>query len=129
MDFKVSINRRSDKKICIYIEDNASGIKFVEAIMNPEEFANAVTGLAYQEATGNVKGLEYVGKKRIREDRSVECPLDTYDKEKLQAWLKENCQEDDWLLDTYLGSQSSVSWKNGKTILNYAVIKYVEVEE
>lgn len=39
-----------------------------------------------------------------------------------------NAREEGWVLSTYLGSQNSVKWVDGKTILNYSVTKYVNPE-
>lgn len=125
----VTISRVSDGTIRLRVEDSESRIEFVELSMSPADFANAITGLACQPAVGGVRGLEYVGKTKVTEARQVECPLGTFDKEKLSAWLESNCQEEGWLLSSYLGSQSSVVRADDKTTLNYSVTKYVDQEE
>lgn len=123
---KVTVSRSSDDLIRIRFRDEASGIQFAEARMTLEEFALAVTGLAEREAELEVTGLQYVGKRRVTEQRSIVCPLDAYNKDKLEEWLKENAQEEGWLLNSYLGSQGSVSTRDGVTILRYSVTKYVD---
>jgi len=125
MKAKVTISRCSDDTIRISFEDVASGIKFAEVSMTPEAFGNAVTGFSNQDANLEVRGLAFVGKQRITESRQIECPVDSYDRKVLESWLRENAQEDGWLVSTYLGSQSSIKRKDGRTILNYTVTKYV----
>ncbi|WP_272677553.1 hypothetical protein, partial [Providencia sp. PROV076] len=75
-----------------------------------------------------VNELENVGKKKITENRSVICPIRSYEKGILRDWLINNKQEDGYILDPYLGSQSSIQMCDEGTVLNYRVIKYVEVE-
>jgi hypothetical protein len=125
MKAQVTISRTSQDKVVISIVDDASRLQFVEVSMSVEDFGYAITGLAYRPADLEVRGLQYVGKTHIRASRTIECPLNTHDKPTLRKWLEENAQEDGWLLDTYLGSQTSITRGDGKTILRYAVDKYV----
>ena len=126
MKAKVTISRCSDDTVRIRFRDVASNIEFAEAIMTPEAFGYAITGLSEMEADLRVSGLQNVGKKRIVEQRQIDCPLKTFRKEELRAWLRENAQEEGWILNDYLGSQNSVSYPDGKTLLRYSVTKYVE---
>jgi hypothetical protein len=98
----------------------------VEFEMKLADFAAALTGLAFVPGDMRVAGLAVVGKQRVSERRSIECPLDTYDKKELSQWLVENAQEEGWTLNTYLGSQTSVTRRDDKTILQYSVTKFVE---
>jgi hypothetical protein len=125
MKAKVTISRGSDGMVRIRFRDDTSGIEFAEVAMTPENFGYAITNLAEREGELEIRGLEWVGKQRVTERRQIECPLNSYDREKLSEWLNTYAQEEGWLLDSYLGSQSSVNWKGGKTILNYSVTKYI----
>ena len=125
MKAKVTISHSSDDLIRIRFRDEASGIEFAEVAMTPENFGYAITNLADRVGDLEVRGLAYVGKKCVTEPRQIECPLNTYSREELQGWLKSNAQEDGWILDSYLGSQSSVDRKGGKIVLNYRVTKYI----
>lgn len=125
MKAKVTISRGSDDKVRISFEDAASHIEFATVSLSPEAFGHAVTGLSMQEGELEVRGLEFVGRRRITERRQIVCPIKSYDKSVLTAWLNENAQEEGWLLSTYLGSQSSVSHVEGGTLLRYSVTKYV----
>lgn len=125
MKAKVSISHSSDGFIRIRIRDESSRIEFAEIALTPEHFGNAVTGLSEQDGELEVRGLEWVGKTVVTENREIECPLSSYNRGELEEWLRENGQEEGWLLGTYLGSQSSVGWKGDKTILRYSVTKYV----
>lgn len=124
MKARVSINRSSDDKVRISFRDEASGIEFAEVAMTIEAFGNAITGLSAQSAALEVRGLQWVGKQRVTEERTIECPLDTYNRDELSAWLRDNAQEDGWLVNTYLGSQGSISRQGSKTVLRYSVTKY-----
>jgi hypothetical protein len=126
MKAKVSISRSSDDTVRIRIRDEASGIEFAEVSLTVEAYGYLITGLSDQEADLQVRNLQFVGKTRISEQRQIECPLSTYDKSELSQWLKENAQEEGWIVSTYLGSQSSVTWNNGKATLRYSVTKYVD---
>ena len=133
MDVKVTITRTNHDKIRIYLTDELSRVEFVQLEMDPAEFALALTGLAAQPSNCTVHGLEYVGKRKVREPRSIECPLPGYQgKDKLQQWLLDNAQEEGWTIDPYLGSQTSVSYHSGAeggVTLRYSVYKYIDVEE
>mgnify|MGYP004703519991 CR=1 FL=1 len=124
MKAKVTISRASNDKIYIRIIDSASRVEFAEVAMTVEDFGYAITGLSEQEGELKVRGLELVGKHKITEPRSIECPITGYDKTLFRKWLDEHAQEDGWMVNNYLGSQSSVLYKEGKTILNYSVVKY-----
>lgn len=126
MNGKITISRCSDDSVRVGITDDASGIDFVEATMTKEAFASALFGLGYVPVKIDVIGLEHVGKKRVYEKRTVVCPLEEWsDRDTLSKWLEDNCEEEGWILDTYLGSRGSVTRENGKTVLHYGVTKYV----
>lgn len=116
------------KLISITIVDENSRIEFIDAEISYENFTQAITGLGHQEMEIEVRGLDRVGKKVVCEDRIIECPLKTHDRNVYRAWLDDNAQEEGWLLNSYLGSQNSISYKDGKTILRYRVTKYVDQE-
>jgi hypothetical protein len=116
------------KAISIQIEDNASHAHFLVIEMTLEDFALALTGVGHIPMTAEVRALEVIGKRRITEPRTIECPLDTYKTEELREWLKQNAQEDGWIVNTYLGSQSSVKHHDNGCTLNYSVTRYEEVQ-
>lgn len=124
----VSISRNSNDQVNIRIHDSASGTEFVDIQMTLENYALLITGLSRVEATGDVRGLDKVGKQKIIEQRSVVCPLEGWDKKIFRQWLIENCQEEGWELNSRLDSQTSVNNnKDGSKTLNYSVVKYVEL--
>lgn len=123
---RLTIARRSDGLICMRVEDAASRTEFLEMELTPEVLGNAITSLAYQPVVFRMMGLEHIGKRRVIESRTIVCPLDTYKRDVLEAWLEENGQEEGWLLSSYLGSQSSIRHTDEGTILNYSVVKYVD---
>jgi len=126
MKAKVTISRASDDMVRIRIRDEVSGIDFAEVSLTVEAYGYAVAGLSEQPGELEVRGLQWVGKKRITEQRQILCPLDTYNRDALEAWLRDNGKEDGWLVSTYLGSQKSVSRAAGGVLLNYSVTKYVD---
>lgn len=127
IDAKMSISRCSDGKIKIDIEDRASLATFFRGSMGLEDFANVITGFASQKIEAEVGGLQNVGKKRVREDRKIICPLDIYDRNAIAQWLRDNAQEAGWILDDYLEAQGSiVRNQDGTQTLRYSVYKFVE---
>jgi len=132
IDGRLSIGFRSGECVNIRIEDKTSGVEFVDATISYEQFTAALSSLQSRPFLEcEVRGLEWVGKKRITEKRRIECPLDTHDREKMREWLEVNGQEPGWITSTYLGSQSSVEYnhKNKKNFLNYTVTKFIDSPE
>ena len=78
-----------------------------------------------------MRGLEHVGKKKVTEPRTAIAPksIPSHSRDELRAWLQENRQEDGWIIDSYLGSQNSVTRDQGETVLRYSVFKYVPADE
>ncbi len=113
-------------KIGITIRDEKSRIQFVDAEIGLSDFAEALTGLAEVPVNAEVRGLEFVGKVKVREDRSIVCPLACYDREKLSQWLRENAKEEGWMIDDYLGSKGSTESHEKGQLLRYAVFKFVD---
>lgn len=127
IDAKITICRtrssHEDDYISVSVHDDKSGIQFLTMKIGLADFAQCITGLSAVHGEGTVRGLDYIGKKRVSENRSVECPLESYDRKELSAWIDANCQEEGWIVNSSLNSQGSV---RGKT-LNYSVTKFVEV--
>jgi hypothetical protein len=124
---ELGITRSSDGNYYIRIGCETSRISFCELKLTGEQFAEAVTGLHSCDIPATVKGLNRVGKERVRATRQVMCPLKTYDRDELGKWLDEHCQEEGWLIDTYLGSQNSTKSVDDGTLLNYSVFKYIDI--
>ena len=132
MALSISRPQRSDGKRCINIEvmDEASRLRFLEIEIPLADMMAALTGLSHCSCVGDVRGLQWVGMHKVTESRSVICPLNSYKREELREWLECNCQEEGWILNTYLGSQESISTNpegNGQ-VLRYSVTKYIAAE-
>jgi hypothetical protein len=123
---ELGITRSSNGFYYIRIGCETSHTTFCELKLTGEQFAEAVTGLFSSDIEAEVKGLDRVGKTRIRELRSIICPLDSYKTDDLEEWLVQNAQEDGWFLDSYLRSQSSKKRVDNGYQLNYSVYKYIE---
>lgn len=126
----ITISRGSNDVIRIEIEDKASGIRFVNVKITPEQLGLLVTGRSFIPCEMEVRSLQYLGKTYVSERRSLTVPQTTFksyffDKNELSAYLVENAQEDSWLINPYLGSQASISYHDGNVTLNYSVFKYV----
>lgn len=130
MKFKgnMTISRDSGDNINISFRDDASLIEFLDVRMSLEDYALMITGVARVGVEGEVRGLQNVCKTKVTAHRRVECP-GGLTRDQYKEWLIENCQEEGWILNTYLGSQGSVSYGSGKTFLNYSVYKFVEEEQ
>lgn len=123
---KLTISRRSDDMIYIQITDESSKSRFVELELTTSNFAMAVTGLSHVECKLSVDRLDAVGKEKQVETRKALCPLNTYDREKLVQWIHQNCWEDGWEIDAYIGSQGSVTRVDDGTLLRYKVFRYID---
>lgn len=123
----ICIGRNSSDEFTITIQDEGSRVLVCKATMDAATFAHALTGLANQPVMAESGPLEHVGKVRVRESRTIACPLGySATKGDLAAWLIANASEDGWFIDTYLGSQGSVTHTDGGGCrLRYSVYKFV----
>jgi hypothetical protein len=128
IDAKLTISYPSTGGVCIKVTDTLSSTAFVEISISHEEFSRALSSLSHRPCTAEVKGLDHVGMKLVREDRQARCPHGFLTREQAESWLLENAQEPGWQMDPYLGSQRSRVSHSGGLILNYAVFKYIDPE-
>lgn len=118
-------NSEKGQEISIRIRDDKSGIQFFQGRIGLAEMMEVLTGLSEVEMTANVRITDNIGKSKITEKRSVVYAGNSkYTRSVFEQFLTDNCQEEGWMVNTYLGSQSSVSYRDGKTILNYSVFRY-----
>jgi hypothetical protein len=121
----VCMSRTSNDVMLIHVRDESSSTEFVRIEMTKEQFVNALTS-SIGEGEAEYRGLDHLGKKRVSEERTAECPLSIFDRKQLETWLYDNKQESGWILDCSLRSQSSIVYNSDKGCkLNYRVHKYV----
>lgn len=134
---KLTIGRpsRGDgvEQIEIRLKDVLSNARFLTIVVDPATFALAVTGLSEQEVKFEVEDLDKVGLRKERRAASLVIepgsPLQGRDKEMLRAHLRTYHQEDGWMLDDYLATQSSVEiLPGGFKRVNFSYFRYVPVE-
>lgn len=130
MKANITIARASRDTIIISLQDLASRIKFVEMTLSLEDFALAITGLAHIEGEATYKDLQYVGKKKIVENRTCSAPV-SHDENELDKWLIGHGQEEGWILGPRLRSRNSIgayqgACQNDTVTLHYSVYKYIE---
>lgn len=130
LPIQISISRTSSDVIKIELRDPRAVVRFAQIEMTPHQFAMAITGLSAIEVDSELQGLEKVGKVRVHEARSKLCtdPMCNYDRRKQEKWLLINAQEESWELDTYLGSQDSISHTPEGPVLNYSVSRWEEAK-
>jgi len=122
------LSNKGDTWIEISIEDNTSGICFVEFSMSLDDFARAVTGCGGVPGDMFVRGLENVGKKRERDTIRYTIPKDTpFDQRKEVAYEEglKHCPEG-WILSAYFGASDSIDY-NGNVKAD--IVRYVDLEE
>ena len=124
---EMSCSRNNHNKINIRVQCSESGANFLSIELTAEEFGKLITGLHMPDLTMEVNHLSRVGKRHVREDRSVEYPYVHRTRNEMEVWLMLNCRESGWTLNSTLNSQSSVEYVDGKTILNYSVFKFVDI--
>lgn len=90
-------------------------------------------GVIYRRRGRNVGGRIVRRLTRTREthnfgwvSREVVYPFKGYNRHSMEKWLEENAKEEGWIVNSYLGSQTSVTSHDGKTHLHYYVTKYVD---
>lgn len=118
--------------ISISIRDENSRNRFVEAKLDYATFGKLMSGLAEIECDFEVRGLENVGKVRIRKDRTLTLDKTVYDKDVCLAAIREHEKdmiEAGWHLSEYLGSRDSMTNYDGRTKLKYEIFKYVEEKD
>lgn len=127
----ISISRNSSDEMTIRVQDETSRANFLVLTLTPADLMSALTGLAFVDAkSAEVNGLDVVGKKKITERRTAVYPGNSLDsKDKMQKWLSKNCMEDGWIIDLYLGSQSSIGRSGDKATLNYSVYRYEAIAD
>lgn len=97
--------------ISISIRDENSRSRFVEAKLDYETFGKLMSGLAEIKCNFEVRGLENVGKVRVRKERTLTIRGTIYDKDKCLAAIRLHEKamiEDGWHVSEYLGSRDSV---------------------
>ena len=141
LDMKLTINRPSgsgEPYISIAVHDELSGVQFLDMQVGLANFAEAITGLGYVEAKGEVRGLQNVGKVREMENASVTLTRDEFNeitngpyseqKAKLSNYLEANHGREGWHVNGYLGSQRSIAHTGDTVTLNFSRTRYVEVD-
>lgn len=124
----IQITRGSDDLVRIRLTDGASRVGFATVELSLAEFGSLITGMGLQDVKVTTTGLDVVGKTKVVEPRLIECPLATYDRIELEAWLAEHGKEEGWTVDPYLGSQKSIGYRTrhgAPLTLRYSVFKYV----
>ena len=136
MDIKVlfSLHKSSsdlrNKTVTLTIEDENSGIVFLELSISDSDFLNAITGHSSVKATASTKNLDLVGKTLIVEKYSFQLPENaTYDNRKKLAI--ENVKKslsiysEGWIPDLDFDQQNSFTEKNGQLWANTLIRKWI----
>ncbi len=132
---ELSMSRNSRDMFTVLVQDSRSRAMICKVSMTPEQFAMAISGTYVSDLPTVCGDLAQVGKKRIIEKRTATISHDDYwqcsegdysrKKEKLGQWLIENHSEPGWNIDTYLGSQGSISAQpDGSYVLRYQVYRF-----
>lgn len=126
---EMQITRSNHNKIHIEVQCSDSLAHFLAIELTTDQFAMLVTGCHQSDIKMEVRGLDKVGKVRVRETRQVVCPIKSYDRDLLEQWIVDNCKEDGWLISPGLRSQKSIKSVDNGTLLNYSVCKWIDKEE
>lgn len=125
----MTISRNNHNTINIEIGCEDSITRFLTIELTTDQFAMLVTGCHQHDIKMNVSNLDKVGKTRVREGRQVLYPETSHDRDFLEKWLIDYCQEPGWSLNSSLRSQSSTKYLENGTLLDYSVCKWVDKEE
>ena len=128
IDGSMTISRVSSGRgdyISLTLRDEESRTTFATVKMDAATLGKVITGLSEQKVEIEVKGLDRVGKVRVVEPRILSVPGRIYSKEPLEALVEKTCQEEGWIVDSYLGSKSSVTHPDDNTtLIHYKVYRY-----
>lgn len=123
----IHCSRTSRNQIHIEFKCDSSNVSFLDIQLSPEQFAMLITGAYLSEIPVTVSHLDRVGMTKVHEKRNVVFTgARNYDRDEQEQFIKDNCQEEGWIVNATLRSQTSVGYKDGKTILNYSVYKFVD---
>lgn len=136
----ISINRFGligEDVIRIKLRDANSRLEVIEIEMKPDDFARALMNVADQDAEFEVflKGIEYLGKKRIVQKVNMDLPSGSGipPKEEIKKLVKENFDKRDFasrgwkLRATGIETHQDYREINGHRIWTYTIEKYEEV--
>ena len=135
LEGSITISRVTSGKgdyISISVRDETSRNRFVTAKLSLEDYGWLVSGMSEVKCKLETKGLAYVGKIRIRKDRTLTLDKTVYDKDVCLAAIREHEKdmiEAGWHLSEYLGSRDSMTNCDGRTKLKYEIFKYVEEDD
>ena len=126
MKMEIWCGRSSDGTFRMYIADDTANCRFVEVKMTPHNFACMLANMPV-ECEGEVMNLERVGKKQVREHRSLPYKGKDRDKEVIRKWLRKKHEGDGWEINDSLNSQNSVVFdqKIQQYVVNYTMEKWV----
>lgn len=136
----ISRSQHSDdrKVISLMLEDRASGIQFVDVDFPLEAFMEALTGLAYREGEGQVRGLENVGKVKETEQALYVIPKKAWEGlmsggydgriERVSKYVKEAFAREGWYAHTIMGSQNAYTEDGDIVRVRGYYTRYVDKE-
>jgi hypothetical protein len=124
--------------LCLEVEDDDSGVRFLKIELNQEQVCEAMSRLACTScASAEVKGLDKVGKKLEMATIFVEMPKDTYKVfgserskvavEEVKKYMIENSLTD-WVPDFYFGSTDAYCHRDNKFFCKCTIRRWVDKE-
>lgn len=132
---KITISRpqygSGKKKISIQVEDEIAGIRFLEIEIDYDNFAEAITGLAYIDCEFDVFGLCNVGKKIEHKTELIQSDFKEYGKpseEYINNILKPY-EVDGWIASRYLGSKDSRTHNDNGCIFKFNFSRWVDIND
>lgn len=133
-------SNREDDYISLEIEDEASGIHFLEIKLSMEQFGRLVGGTSNVKVKTTLRGLDNIGKKHETRQGAMFIDAIEYDslvdsvphhsREKiLLKWMNEQpIPEGGWKISPYLGSRESIQFADGGKQINFRYYRYVDIE-
>lgn len=133
----ITISRSQASYISICVQDNDSREILIDGKMELADFAAVVTGHGFMPIAYETGNLNRIGKLRetelatVKVDKSLLAEIPKikpgqYGMPRLQQYLLRHCQRPGWEIDTYLGSQDSVSGSSDEPTLRFRYFRYVE---
>lgn len=129
-----------DGYVTIEIEDELSGIPFLEIKLDYETYGKLIAGNMARDCKVEVLGLENIGKVRQTIRATIHIDTSLFDtitagswegrQERIADWIDAHHSVDGWINSRYYGSRDSTvsDFKTQKTAINFTRTRWVDPE-
>lgn len=113
--------------ITLSIQDESSGITYLEIELTPEQLGLVLTGETYMPVKAKLRGLEFIGMAPERKTETITFDCDRYKKPDAEQ-IREKAKDfevDGWKASTYIGRQGQIKWHDDGADIEIYFTRYV----